>query len=140
MTTLPFPTVARVHQPDDPAARLVVFALRRMGAHGLADADAAHAYVTAFGKDFRRPLILTRTLLAEMSVHTRRSISIAPWCCSRMTAHEATLLDVLALSPHDDGAAHWLMADMLGVHQAHAPLATATALAIAFADLGLPLS
>jgi hypothetical protein len=100
--TLPFATSVRAHQPDDPAARLVIFALRRMGAYGLADASVSHAYLTAFGKDFRRPLILMRTLLAEMSAHATQSIGIAPWCCSRMTPHEATLLDVLALTQHDE--------------------------------------
>lgn len=35
-------------------ARLVLFAIRRMGANGLADARAAHAMFTAFGERFRR--------------------------------------------------------------------------------------
>ena len=30
-------------------ARLVLFAIRRMGAHGLSDARAAHGFLTAFG-------------------------------------------------------------------------------------------
>ena len=37
-------------------ARIALFAMRRMGAHGLADARAAHALFTAFGQGFRRPL------------------------------------------------------------------------------------
>ena len=138
--TLPFSTSIRVHQPDDPAPRLIIFGIRRMGAHGLADASVAHAFLTAFGKDFRRPLLLLRTLVAELSTVSARSIQIAPWCCPRMTAHEATLLDVFVLSHHDDGAAHLLLAGMIGRDEAHGPLATAAALAGAFADLGLPLS
>ena len=117
----------------------MIFALRRMGAYGLADASAAHAFVTAFGKDFRRPLVLMRGLLADMSAHATRPIGIAPWCCSRMTPHEATLIDILALSHQRDGAAHLLLANMLGVSEAAGPLATAAALAAAFADLGLPI-
>ena len=31
-------------------ARVALFAMRRMGAHGLADARAAHALFTAFGE------------------------------------------------------------------------------------------
>jgi hypothetical protein len=137
--TLPFTTTVHARQPEDPAPRLIIFGMRRMGAFGLADASTAHTYLTAFGKDFRRPLVLLRTFVAELSTTSNRSIQIAPWCCARLTPSEATLLDVLALAPHADGTAHLLLADMLGVEDARAPLTTATALSAAFADLGLPL-
>ena len=126
-------------QPDDPAQRLLLFGFRQMGAHGLDDACAAHAFVTAFGKDFRRPLILLRTLMMELSAASARPIQIAPWCCARVTPCEGAILAVLAKSMCCDSAANLLLADMLGVRDASGPLATATALAIAFADLGMPL-
>ena len=46
---------------------------------------------------------------------------------------------VLGRSLEDDATAHLLLADMLGIRDAHGPLATVTALSIAFADLGMPL-
>lgn len=124
---------------DDPAARLIVFGLRRMGAHGLADANAAHAFMTAFGKDFRRPLILQRTWVAEMSLAATQSIQIAPWCCPRMTPAEATLVEVLARAPHDITGATLLLSDLIGAREASRPIGAGVALASAFADLALPI-
>jgi len=126
-------------QPDDGAQRLVLFAIRQMGANGLEDASAAHAVITAFGKDFRRPLVLLRALMLELSAASARPIQIAPWCCCRMTPSEGALLTVLGKSLSSDDAAHLLLADLMGVREAGGVLATATALAVAFADGGLPL-
>jgi hypothetical protein len=131
--------VTQAYQSDDPAARLVIYGLRRMGAHGLDDASAAHAFMTAFGKDFRRPLILLRTLVHELGTSSAYPIQIAPWCCPRLTGSEAAVLAVIERSLPNEPAAALLLADLLGVRDAHGPLATATALAIAFADLALPL-
>ncbi len=128
-----------VTQPDDPGARLLLFGLRQMGAHGLNDACAAHAFVTAFGKAFQRPLVLLRTLVAEMSTASIRPIQIAPWCCPRMTTAEATLLDILGRTRDNPIAAAILLGDMLGIREPMGVLATAHALANAFADNGLPL-
>lgn len=126
-------------QPDDPAARLLLFGIRQMGAHGLSDACAAHAFVTAFGKGFQRPLVLLRTLVAEMSAASARPIQIAPWCCPRMTAAETAMLAVLARVRTNREAAGLLLGDLLGTRGPEGTLATAHALANAFADMGLPL-
>lgn len=126
-------------QPEDPGARLLLFGVRQIGSGGLSDAATAHAFVTGFGKGFRRPLLLLRTLMAEMSVAASGPIQIAPWCCPRMTGAEGALLDTLRLAPHDPARAGFLIADLLGKRDAGGILATATALAIAFADAGLPL-
>ena len=126
-------------QPDDPAQRLFLFGFRQMGAGGLDDACAVHAFVTAFGKDFRRPLILLRTLMMELSAASARPIQIAPWCCGRITPCEGAILAVLQKSLTSEASANLLLSDMLGIRDASGPLATATALAIAFADLGMPL-
>lgn len=126
-------------QPDDPGTRLLLFGLRQMGAHGLADACAAHAFVTAFGKGFQRPLVLLRSLVAEMSAASARPIPIAPWCCPRMTAAEAALLGILGRARDNPAAASLLLGDLLGIRASAGILATAHALANAFADMGLPL-
>lgn len=126
-------------QPEDAGTRLILFGIRQIGAGGLNDAATAHAFVTAFGKGFRRPLLLLRTMMAEMSVTASGPIQIAPWCCPRMTPAEGALIDLLATSMTDPGRARLLLADLLGARQVDGILATASALATSFADMGLPL-
>ncbi len=126
-------------QPEDPGARLLLFGVRQMGAHGLHDACAGHSFVTAFGKGFQRPLVLLRALMQEMSALAAGPIQIAPWCCPRMTGAEAALLDVLGRVRTQPEAAAVLLADMLGVRDATGVLVTAHALANSFADMGLAL-
>ena len=109
--------------PACPHARIALFAIRRMGAHGLADARAAHTLFTVFGQDFRRPLILMRTLMADLASHASGQIAIAPCCCARMTVAEAALMTIL-----------------LGVRRVDGVLASAAAVSAAFADEGRPIS
>ncbi len=127
------------HQPSDSSARLLLFGIRQLGVHGLSDAAAAHAFVTAFGKGFRRPLLLLRTLLAEISATSAGPIPIAPWCCTRMTASEGALIDVIACVERDSERARLLLSDLLGIRRVDSVLATAHALANAFADAGMPV-
>lgn len=127
-------------RPDDAPGNLLLFAFRQMGASGIDDANVAQAYLTAFGKGFRRPLLLTRTLMMELAQTAKRPISIAPPCCGRMTASEGAMLDVMARVATNPALAGLLLADMLGVREAGGPLAAAAALAASFQDLGLPLS
>src|SRR6188768_667022 len=129
-----------VLQPEDAGARLLLFGVRQIGMHGLHDACVAHAFVTAFGKDFQRPLILLRAFMQEMSAMSAGPIQIAPWCCARMTAAEAALIQVIARVGTQPQSAALLLADMLGVREATGVLVTAHALANAFADMGLPLA
>lgn len=126
-------------QPEDAGARLLLFGIRQMGAHGLHDACTAHAFVTAFGRGFQRPLVLLRALMAEMSAASAGPIQIAPWCCTRMTGPEATLLEVIGGIRSHPARAQMLLADLLGVRDAPGVACTAHALANAFADLALPL-
>ena len=120
-------------------ARLALFAVRRMGAHGLADARAAHALLTAFGESFRRPLTLLRAMMADLAASATASIAIAPCCCTRMTAAEAALLTVLTRAETQPEAARLLMADLLGVRHVDGVLASAAAVTAAFADAGRPI-
>lgn len=126
-------------QSDDPGARLMLFGIRQMGAHGLNDACAAHAFVTAFGRGFQRPLVLLRALMAEMSAASARPVQIAPWCCPRMTAAEAALLSALGRVRTNPQAASLLLGDLLGLRDPGGIVATTHALSNAFADMGLPL-
>ncbi|MHA6719288.1 DUF6628 family protein [Sphingomonas sp. RS6] len=126
-------------QPEDAGARLLLFAIRQTGAHGLSDASTAHAFVVAFGKHFRRPLVLVRALMQEMSAMAGGPVQIAPWCCPRMTAPEAALLDALGKVRTNPMGAQLLLADLLSVRDASGLLPTAHALAETFAQLMLPL-
>ncbi|HVJ00092.1 MAG TPA: DUF6628 family protein [Sphingomonas sp.] len=125
--------------PDDPDVRLVLFAIRRLGAQGLNDACAAHAFVTAFGEGFRRPLVLMRAFMLDVASAAAQPISIAPCCCQRTTASEAALLDVLARAETNPEKARLLLADQLGTRAVDGVLASAAAVAAAFADAGRPI-
>lgn len=125
--------------PACPNGRIALFAMRRMGAHGLADARAAHALFTAFGKGFRRPLLLMRALMADMAATSAGTVQIAPCCCPRLTAAEHAFLTVLTRAETEPAAAAILLADLLGHRRVDGVLASATAVAIAFADNGRPV-
>ena len=121
-------------------ARIALFAMRRMGAHGLADARASHALFTAFGEAFRRPLVLLRGLMADLAATATQPIAIAPCCCARATAAERALLTVLARAETRPDTAHLLLADLIAVRRPDGVLASATAVAAAFADAGRPIA
>ncbi len=126
--------------PTDDTRRTILFAMRQMGARGLDDAATAHAFMTHFGKGFRRPLMLMRTLMLEMSRGAAGPITIAPWCCRRMTAQESSLIAVIERATDNLGAAALLLADLMGVREAGSALTTAQALAFALQDCGRPLA
>ncbi len=121
-------------------ARIVLFAMRRMGANGLADARAAHVMFTAFGQGFRRPLVLMRALMAELASSAAGTIAIAPCCCARMTPAEAALISIVARVESAPDTARLLTADLLGVRRVENVLMAAGAVATAFADEGRPVA
>ncbi len=125
--------------PTCPNARIALFALRRMGAHGLHDARASHALFTAFGRDFRRPLVLMRALMAELAGSAAGTIAIAPCCCPRMTEAERTMLTIMSRVETAPDAARLLLCDLLGVRRVDAVLASVAVVASAFADDGRPI-
>ena len=133
-TLLPHPL------PPCENARIALFAMRRMGAHGLADARAAHTMFTAFGQSFRRPLVLLRALMADLAGTSAGTIAIAPCCCARMTPAESAMLSILARVEVAPESARYLMADLLGVRRVDGVLASAAAVAAAFADEGRPVT
>ncbi len=125
--------------PTCPNARLALFAIRRMGSQGLADARAAHAMFTAFGQGFRRPLVLMRAMMTDLASNAAGTIAIAPCCCARMTPAEAALIAVLGRVETAPEAARLLMADLLGIRRVDSTLMSAAAVAAAFADEGRPV-
>jgi hypothetical protein len=126
--------------PACPNTRLALFAMRRIGAHGLMDAHAANAMLNGFGESFRRPLVLMRALMADLATMANGPIAIAPCCCMRMTAAESAVLTALARAETAPDAAHLLLADLLGIRRADGVLASASAVAAAFADAGRPIT
>lgn len=126
--------------PPCPNARLALFAVRRMGANGLNDAHVAHAFLNGFGEAFRRPLVLMRALMADVAATSTCGIAIAPCCCRRMTPAEAAIVTVLARAETAPESARLLLADLLGLRRIDGVLASAMAVAIAFADAGRPIS
>lgn len=142
MTNSPAATLTALPHvlPPSPDARVALFVIRRMGAHGLSDARAAHAMFTAFGEGFRRPLTLMRVLMADLAANSAVPISIAPCCCARMTAAESALLNVMARIESAPHGARLLLQDVIGQRQVEGVLASAAAVAVAFADEGRPIT
>jgi hypothetical protein len=126
--------------PSEGSARLLLFGFRRLATHGLQDAHAANAMIGGFGLGFRRPLILLRALMAELSRVSNRKIVVAPCCCLRMTAAEAAVLEAVSIASDDPHAAHALLCDVLNVEYCLGALSSAQAVAQAFEDLGRPLT
>lgn len=126
--------------PDCRNRRLLLFAIRRIASSGLHDAHATHALFIAFGRSFRRPLVLLRALMAELSRVSTARILVAPCCCLRLTEAEAVLLATVAEANSHPVAAHDRLCAMLGVRDCLGALSSAQAVASAFADCGKPLA
>jgi len=126
--------------PAHPYRRFLLFAVRRMAVGGLADAHAAHAIFTGFGRGYRRPLILLRASMAELARVSTVQLMVALCCCARMTRDEAMLLDLIAERPLRPSRAHVAMRDLLHAHSCLGAVNNAEVAANAFADLGMPLS
>lgn len=131
---LPSPT------PAEENGRLLLFAVRRVATTGLHDAHAANALLCAFGLGYRRPLVLLRALMAELSRISARKIPIAPCCCPRMTADEAVIIEAVAHALDRPHETHERLRATLGVANCLGALSSAQALGQAFADLGRPLN
>ncbi len=125
--------------PASPYRRLLLFAIRRMAAGGITDAHAAHAIFTGFGLGYRRPLVLVRALMAELSRVSTAKLTVAPCCCPRMTSDEAMLVDLIAEAPDRPDSVHLALNGLLHVRTSLGVLVSAQAVAAAFHDLGMPL-
>jgi len=120
--------------------RLFLFAMRRMAAEGVNDAHAANALLGAFGKSYRRPLVLMRAMMLELARASSRKILVAHCCCIKLTADEARLLQAAGCAVSDPQAAYRRVSTLLANDAALGALTCVQAVAQAFTDLGRPLS
>ena len=137
----PFPThtLLPLALPEERMQRLTLIALRRMAAHGIHDAQAALILFNHFGINFRKPLVLLRAFIAELSQCSARNITIAPCCAMRMTTDEGRMVGVLATAATNPRIAARHLRLLANSSAISAPLSTAAAFSEALADLGQPL-
>jgi hypothetical protein len=126
--------------PQNPVARTLIYAIRKIAVGGLNDAFAAHAMLSLFGSRSRRPLLLLRALMAELARVSRRQLVVGPCCCPRATLAEAELLLVISLACERPAFVHARLCQLLAVEHALGALSSAQAVDQACADLGHPLS
>lgn len=119
--------------------RLFLFAVRRMATAGVNDAHTANAMLGAFGRSYRRPLVLMRAMMLELARISSRKILVAPCCCARMTMDEAQLMEATGLALKNPNAAYDGLTTLLGNDHALGALTCLQAVAQAHADLGRPL-
>ncbi|HEX7741354.1 MAG TPA: DUF6628 family protein [Sphingobium sp.] len=119
--------------------RLFLYVLRRMASAGVNDAHAANAMLGAFGRSYRRPLILMRAMMLELARSATRKIMVAPCCCARMTADEAMVMQAVGAALEDPHAAYEQVVTLLGNDDALGALTCLQAVAQAHGDLGRPL-
>ncbi|MFD1103761.1 DUF6628 family protein [Sphingobium olei] len=119
--------------------RLFLFVMRRMASSGVNDAHAANAMLGAFGRSYRRPLILMRAMMLELARVSSRKILVAPCCCARMTADEGLLMQAAGIALRDPNSAYEQVSALLGNDHALGALTCLQAVAQAHADLGRPL-
>lgn len=120
--------------------RLFLFQMRRMASAGVNDAHAANAMIGAFGRSYRRPLILSRAMMLEIARISGRRIMVAPCCCARMTRDEAAFMAVAADAITQPAVAYRRLATLLDQDQVLGALTCMQAVAQAYADLGHGLS
>ncbi|MDX3900499.1 MAG: hypothetical protein QHC40_08340 [Sphingobium sp.] len=136
------PTTTVQQHPPLPGGygnRLFLFVMRRMASAGVNDAHAAHAMLGAFGKSYRRPLVLMRAMMLEMARASSRRILVAPCCCARMTGDEAQMMQAVGEALGDAPAAYARMTGLLANDGALGALTCLQAVAQSFVDLGRPL-
>ncbi len=119
--------------------RLFLFVMRRMATAGVNDAHAANAMLGAFGKSYRRPLVLMRAMMLEVARASSRKILVAPCCCARMTGDEAMVMQAVGAALDDAPSAYRRMATLLGNDSALGALTCLQAVAQSYGDLGRPL-
>ncbi len=119
--------------------RLFLFAVRRMATAGVNDAHAANAMLGAFGRSYRRPLVLMRAMMLELARVSSRKILVAPCCCARMTADEARLMQATGQALREPNTAYDELSVLLGNDHALGALTCLQAVAQAHNDLGRPL-
>jgi hypothetical protein len=126
--------------PTGRVPRTLLFAIRRLAAGGLNDAQAATLFMANFGLAYRRPLLFLRILISEVSRVAGRPITIAPCCCHRMTDGEAAFLFIIEQGRTRPEVARARIAHMAATLDCLPALSVAQALADALDDIGHPLT
>ncbi len=111
--------------PDGRIERSVLFAVRRMAAHGVRDVSAAWLILDVFSTGFRRPLVLLRAFMLELAHAATGPIRMAPCCAPRMTEHEGLILLALFGAAGDLAAAEDALAELTGRVEVFEPLSAA---------------
>ena len=111
--------------PEDRIERSVLFAVRRMAAHGVRDVSAAWLILDLFSTGFRRPLVLLRAFMLELSHAATAPIRMAPCCAPRMTEHEGLIMLALFGAAGDTASAEDALAQLTGSAQVFEPLSAA---------------
>jgi len=111
--------------PDDRIERSVLFAVRRMAAHGVRDVSAAWLILDLFSTRFRRPLVLLRAFMLELAHAATGPIRVAPCCTPRMTEHEGLIMLTLFGAAGDMPAAEHALTRLTGSQQVFEPLSAA---------------
>ena len=111
--------------PDGRIERSVLFAVRRMAAHGVRDVSAAWLILDLFSTHFRRPLVLLRAFMLELSHAANGPIRVAPCCAPRMTEHEGLIMLALFGASRDMAAAENALAKVTGNARVFEPLSAA---------------
>lgn len=125
--------------PSTRTARLFLYVIRRMAVGGLKDAHASNALMGTFGLSHKRVQMFMRVFMSELARASSRTITIAPCCCRRMTAHEWALISIVTDARETPIEQHQKLKNLLGNPDCRAPLAAAIGLADVFSDLGHPL-
>ena len=112
--------------PGDRIERSVLFAVRRMAAHGVRDVSAAWLILDLFSTGFRRPLVLLRAFMLELAHAATGPICVAPCCAPRMTEHEGLIMLTLFGASEDMASAEDALARLTGNTRVFEPLSAAT--------------
>jgi hypothetical protein len=122
--------------PEGHDTRTVLFAIRRMAAHGIRDVSAAWLMIDLYSTSFRRPLVLLRAFMLELAQVSRRTIRMAPCCAPRMTRDEGLLIETLVLASFDEAAAGAALSELTHSQLINEPLSAAVVFSRVRAELG----
>lgn len=124
--------------PDGRIERSVLFAVRRMAAHGVRDVSAAWLILDLFSTNFRRPLVLLRAFMLELAHAAAGPIRVAPCCTPRMTEHEGLIMLALFAAANDMASAGDALTQLTGNTRVFEPLSAAAVFGRAIGE-GLPM-
>ena len=139
-TRSPQRDISTVRRDHAPTGLFLLRVVRLMAISGVDDARAASLLLSQFGANYRRPLVLMRAMMLELSRASNRKIVLAPPCCGRITGDEALMLSALGRSDAEFALCHADASKLLDRDVAIGPATCFQAVSQCFADLGAPIS